>query len=68
VATTRTTPDFEQPTGSPPRVSREPGPDARSTILADPSDRQDTGFAARKTASDDARLCPCLHLQWLYGL
>lgn len=65
---TRTTPAVEQPTGSPPRVSREPAPDARSTVLADPSDRQDTGSAGRKTPSDGGHLCPSLRLQWLYGL
>jgi hypothetical protein len=68
VTTTRTATDFGQLTGSPPRVSIKPGPDARATILADPSDRQDTGSAARKIASDGGRLCPCLRLQWLYGL
>jgi hypothetical protein len=68
VTTTRTATDSGQPTGSPPGASREPGPDARATILADPSERQDTGLAARKVASDGGRLCPCLRLQWLYGL
>jgi hypothetical protein len=68
VTTTRTATDLGQPTGWPPRVSREPSSDARATISADQSGRQDIGLPARKIASDGGRLCPCLRLQWLYGL
>jgi hypothetical protein len=68
VTTAHIATDCGQPTGALPRVSREPGPDARATTLPGPIDRQDTGFSARKIASDGGRLCPCLRLQWLYGL
>jgi hypothetical protein len=66
--TARTATDLGQLNGSLRRVSREPSPDARSAISANPSDRQDAGPAASKIESDPARLCPAVRLQWLYGL
>jgi hypothetical protein len=68
VITARTATDLGQLNGSPPRVLRELSPGAWAAISANPRDRQDAGPAARKIESDDARLCPCLRLQWLYGL
>jgi hypothetical protein len=68
VTPTYTAADLGRSLGSPPRVSTDPGSDTRSTVLASPSDRREAGLAAGRIASDAAGLCPCIRLQWLYGL